>query len=101
MEGVAEVTADGAFRHVRPHQPNLPLAVLAQAWPAKPMRLVVPYPPGSVTDAMARMLNEPFAKELGQPFVIDNRGGANGNVGGRPDEIYEPEPFDAETVAFR
>lgn len=53
----------------------------AQAYPSKPIRFIVPYPPGGGTDVVARILNEPLATELGQPIVIENRGGAAGNVG--------------------
>lgn len=51
------------------------------AWPDRPVRLIVPFPPGSGTDVLARFIAEPFAKKLGQPVVIDNRPGGNGVVG--------------------
>ena len=53
----------------------------AQDWPAKPIRLVVPFPPGSISDAIARLVTDRLAGPLGQRFVIDNRGGAAGNIG--------------------
>jgi tripartite-type tricarboxylate transporter receptor subunit TctC len=56
-------------------------AAFAQPYPAKPIRMVVPYPPAGGTDVVARTLSEPLAAELGQPIVIENKGGAAGNVG--------------------
>ena len=53
----------------------------AQDYPNKPIRMIVPYPPGGGTDVVARIVNEKLSQELGQPIVIDNRGGAGGSVG--------------------
>ena len=57
-----------------------PVAVRAQAYPAKPILVVVGYPPGSATDFIARLLGPKMAEGLGQPFVIENRPGASGVV---------------------
>ena len=56
-------------------------AAQAQSWPARPIRLVVPFPPGGLIDNMARLLGPRLALELGQPLVIDNKPGAGGNLG--------------------
>jgi len=53
----------------------------AQQWPAKPMRIVVPYPPGGANDIVARALQPALAASLGQPIVIENRGGGATQVG--------------------
>jgi tripartite-type tricarboxylate transporter receptor subunit TctC len=57
--------------------PNL----LAQTWPAKPIRFVVPYPPGGSNDVLSRLTAQAMSSGLGQPVVIDNRGGAGGMIG--------------------
>lgn len=53
----------------------------AQEYPTKPIRMIVPYPPAGGTDIVARTISEPLATSLGQPVIVDNRGGAAGNIG--------------------
>ena len=53
----------------------------AFAWPTKPITFIVPYPPGGGTDVIARIVQEPLSRQLGQPIVIENRGGAGGSLG--------------------
>ncbi len=59
----------------------LAASAAAQAWPAKPIRLMVPFPPGGSTDIVARIVAQKLSERLGQPIVIENRGGAGGTLG--------------------
>jgi tripartite-type tricarboxylate transporter receptor subunit TctC len=58
-----------------------PSPAAAQAYPARPIRIIVPYPPGGTSDILARSLSEQLASSLGQPVVVENKPGSNGNVG--------------------
>ncbi|GAA6119157.1 tripartite tricarboxylate transporter substrate binding protein [Acidovorax sp. FG27] len=67
----------------------------AAAWPAKPIRWVVPFPPGGAMDVIARTLGERAGRALGQPFVIENRPGAGGNIGA---DAVAKSPADGYTI---
>ena len=53
----------------------------AQTYPSRPVRLVVPFPPGGVVDLYGRLIGQKLSDRLGQPFIIENRPGAGGNIG--------------------
>lgn len=60
---------------------TLPALTLAQAFPAKPVKIVVPYPPGGTNDIVVRLLAQKLGDSMGQPFVVENKPGASGNLG--------------------
>ena len=75
-----------------------PLGAAAQdAWPSKPIRIVVPYPAGGTTDQLARAIQAPMAESLGQPIVIENKAGAGGTLG--TDLVAKSAP-DGYTLVF-
>ena len=78
------------------------LGVIAAAgaqsqYPVKPVRLVVPFPPGGAVDIMGRILGDKLTQRLGQPIIIDNRPGANGNIGM---EIVAKAPADGHNIVI-
>jgi tripartite-type tricarboxylate transporter receptor subunit TctC len=56
-------------------------AVHAQSYPNRPVRVIIPWPPGQATDLAARLVGEKLSQQLGQPFIMDNRPGAGGSIG--------------------
>lgn len=74
---------------------SVPSAVLAQAYPSKPVRVVIVFPPGGSNDVVGRIVFQKMNEIMGQQFVIDNRGGAAGQIGS---EIVAKSPPDGYTV---
>ena len=68
-------------------------AAQAQSYPAKPIRLVVPFTPGGVTDTSGRLIAEQLAKRLGQQVIVDNKPGASGNIGTQMVSAAEPDGY--------
>lgn len=79
---------------------GLPAMLQAQpqaAWPTRPIRLIVVYPPGGISDSVARMLADYMAADLRVPVVVENRGGAGGSAGM---EVLAKSPADGSVLAF-
>jgi tripartite-type tricarboxylate transporter receptor subunit TctC len=68
-------------------------AAWAQPYPAKPVTLIIPFPAGGSTDIVGRIAADAMAKELGQPFVVDNRGGAGGAIGAKAIADAQPDGY--------
>lgn len=67
----------------------------AQTYPAKPVRMVIPFPPGGTLDAVGRMLAQKLGEQMGQPFVVENKPGGNGVIGA---DIVAKAPADGYTL---
>ncbi len=72
-----------------------PATVAAQDWPTKPVRIIVPFPPGGTTDIVGREVGHRLSTAFGQPFVVENRAGASGNIGM---ELAVRSPADGYTL---
>ena len=75
----------------------VPLSAWPQAWPAKPVRLIVPFAPGGAVDVTARTIAQSLTTRLGQQVLVDNRGGAGGNIGV---EVAAKSPPDGYTLVM-
>jgi tripartite-type tricarboxylate transporter receptor subunit TctC len=74
-----------------------PLAAQAQAWPAKPVRIVNNFPPGGPSDMIARSVADVLQKQFNQPFVVENKAGASGNIGA---DTVAKAAADGHTILF-
>lgn len=72
-------------------------SAMAQTYPAKPVRVVIPFPPGGTLDAVGRQLAQRLGEQTGQSFVIENKPGGNGVIGG---DIVAKSPADGYTLLF-
>ncbi|HYD05670.1 MAG TPA: tripartite tricarboxylate transporter substrate-binding protein, partial [Reyranella sp.] len=75
----------------------VPVASAAQQWPTKPVRILVPFPPGGGTDIQARLLSTAFQQSTGQNFIIENRTGASGLIA---TQLVVDSPPDGYNVLF-
>ena len=74
-----------------------PLAAAAQDWPAKPVRFIVPFPPGGSVDPLARLVGARLSDALGQQFIVENKPGASGSIG---TAFVAKSPADGYTFVF-
>jgi len=72
---------------------SAPFAVLAQAWPAKPVKIIAPFPPGGSVDQVSRILAAQLTQQLGQQFVVENRSGASGSIGTQAIATAAPDGY--------
>jgi len=76
----------------------LPAPAIGQgAWPNKPIKIIVTYPPGGLTDVFARAYGEYVSQKVGQPVVVENKAGAAGAIGA---ELVKQSPPDGHTLMF-
>jgi len=86
MKGVARIAAACAAL-------AFAASAFAQAYPAKPVRLIVPFPPGGLVDTLARVVAEAMGADLGQPVVVENRAGAAGKIGAQAAAQSAPDGY--------
>ena len=72
-------------------------AAPAAAWPERPVRMVIPFPPGGTLDTVGRLLAQKLSEQLGQNFIVENRPGGNGTIGG---DLVAKAPADGYTLLF-
>ncbi len=97
MKLVSKLLLCGVCAGLSPYAEGQTSSTAQQSYPMKPIRLVVPFAPGGVADLQGRMLAEKLKERLGQPIVIDNRGGANGIIGM---EIVARAPANGHTLVI-
>jgi tripartite-type tricarboxylate transporter receptor subunit TctC len=73
----------------------LPMAAIAQGYPSRPIRFVVPYPPGGPLDIVARLLGQKVSESVKQPVIVENKPGAGGNIGA---DLVAKAPADGYTI---
>lgn len=71
----------------------MPDIAFSQAWPSKPIKVVVNFPPGGAADQIARSITQPLQEALGQPVVVENKSGAGGNIGGEAVAKAAPDGY--------
>ena len=71
----------------------LPLLAFAQAWPTKPIKIIVTFAPGGSSDIVARLIGPPLAEKLGQPVIVDNRPGAGATIGAAAVALSPPDGY--------
>lgn len=69
----------------------------AQAYPSRPVKVIIPFPPGGTLDAVGRQLAQKLGEQMGQPFVVENRAGGNGTIGAH---VVAQAPADGYTLLF-
>jgi len=73
--------------------PALPRIASAQSWPSRPIRAMIPFAPGSSLDIVGRLVLDPLSSQLGQPIIVENRGGAGGSIGTAMVAKAEPDGY--------